>query len=108
MNKRNVNYSMTAYTAEGYRHIVVNKRSGREWYIFSVRIPSTTRAAADDALERGNAYADKGDYDRAIADFTQALRINPNQPMRMITAALPMPTKGTMTGLSLTLPRHSG
>lgn len=29
---------------------------------------------------RGNAYLDKGDYDHAIADFAQAIRLNPNLP----------------------------
>ena len=27
---------------------------------------------------RGYAYDNKGDYDRAIADFTQAIRLDPN------------------------------
>ena len=27
---------------------------------------------------RGNAYFNKGDYDRAIADYTQAIRLDPN------------------------------
>jgi Flp pilus assembly protein TadD len=27
---------------------------------------------------RGIAYADKRDYDRAIADYNQAIRLNPN------------------------------
>ncbi|GAG27109.1 unnamed protein product, partial [marine sediment metagenome] len=26
---------------------------------------------------RGNTYSDKGDFDRAIADYTRALKINP-------------------------------
>lgn len=29
---------------------------------------------------RGNAYLDKGDFDHAIADFAQAIRLNPNLP----------------------------
>ena len=28
--------------------------------------------------DRGSAYTDQGNYDRAIADFTQALTLNPN------------------------------
>ena len=27
---------------------------------------------------RGSAYADKGDYDRAMQDFNQAIHLNPN------------------------------
>jgi tetratricopeptide (TPR) repeat protein len=33
---------------------------------------------AEAYLDRGVAYGGKGDYDRAIADFEAALRINPN------------------------------
>jgi len=33
---------------------------------------------AEGFIDRGLTYYDKGDYDRAIADFTQALRLNPN------------------------------
>ncbi|MDR2493722.1 MAG: tetratricopeptide repeat protein [Spirochaetaceae bacterium] len=35
----------------------------------------------NDALaynNRGDAYYNKGEYDRAVADYTEALRINPN------------------------------
>jgi lipoprotein NlpI len=31
-------------------------------------------------FNRGRAYSDRGDYDRAIADFNDALRIEPNYP----------------------------
>ena len=31
---------------------------------------------------RGMSYAEKGDYDRAIADFTEAIRLDPNASLR--------------------------
>lgn len=33
MNENNVNYSMTYYTEEGYKKLVINKRDGEKWYI---------------------------------------------------------------------------
>ena len=35
---------------------------------------------ADAHISRGNALADKGDFDGAIAEFSKAIAINPNQP----------------------------
>ena len=32
----------------------------------------------DAYYNRGNAYSDKGDYDRAIADYTRAIEIEPD------------------------------
>jgi tetratricopeptide (TPR) repeat protein len=32
---------------------------------------------ADAFINRGNAYSGKGDLDRAIADFSEAIRLNP-------------------------------
>jgi tetratricopeptide (TPR) repeat protein len=54
---------------------------------------------------RGNTYFKKGDYDRAIADFTQAIGLTRILWRRITTAALCIGIKGTMTGLSRTLPR---
>jgi tetratricopeptide (TPR) repeat protein len=36
---------------------------------------------------RGHAYYDKGDYDNALLDFTEALRLNPEHPMNCSTIA---------------------
>lgn len=33
---------------------------------------------------RGNAYSDKNDYDRAIADFSQAIRLDPKYALSLI------------------------
>jgi tetratricopeptide (TPR) repeat protein len=35
------------------------------------------QTTAEDYVKSGNAWFSKGDFDRAIADYTQALRINP-------------------------------
>ena len=32
---------------------------------------------ADDYNSRGHAYSEKGDYDRAIKDFAEAIRLDP-------------------------------
>ena len=47
------------------------------------RLPTTPRhlARPKDApayANRGLAYGKKGDYDKAIADYTEAIRLNPN------------------------------
>ncbi|GHV69718.1 hypothetical protein AGMMS49928_13270 [Spirochaetia bacterium] len=39
--------------------------------------PSPALANAVDYYNRGKSYYDKKDYDRAIADFTEAIRVNP-------------------------------
>jgi tetratricopeptide (TPR) repeat protein len=49
--------------------------------ILEAALFGTVSAAGNDAkswLYQGNAYYNKGDYDRAIADYTGALRIDPN------------------------------
>ena len=43
----------------------------------SARTAQADTKQADDLVNRGNAYADKKDYDRAIADFNQAIRLDP-------------------------------
>jgi len=60
----------------------------RRWYRFSQRAlllgllvfsgcgPSKEQRAVD-AYNRGIAYAEKADYDRAIADYTEAIRLDP-------------------------------
>jgi len=39
---------------------------------------STSTVMAQDFFNSGLSYYDKGDYDRAIADYTQAIKLNPN------------------------------
>jgi tetratricopeptide (TPR) repeat protein len=43
---------------------------------------------------RGNEYADKGDLDRAIAEYNEALRINPNFNMALANRGLAYSEKG--------------
>ena len=38
---------------------------------------SQKKAEAVDAFKRGISYAKKGDYDKAIADYTEAIRLDP-------------------------------
>ena len=38
---------------------------------------SQKKAEAVDAFERGDSYAEKGDHDKAIADYTEAIRLDP-------------------------------
>jgi tetratricopeptide (TPR) repeat protein len=42
-----------------------------------VAIAACTRAIADFFYKRGNVYAGKGDINRAIANYNQAIRLNP-------------------------------
>jgi tetratricopeptide (TPR) repeat protein len=43
--------------------------------------------AAETFNQRGNSYAKKGEYDRAIQDFDQALKVNSNDADALTTAA---------------------
>lgn len=51
-----------------------------------------TRAAAH--LERGNVYALKGDYDRAIADYSQAIKLDPTYAKAYYNRGLANQRKG--------------
>ena len=39
---------------------------------------------AKDYVNRGNAWQEKGDYDKAIADYNQAIRLEPNNADRLL------------------------
>ncbi|MDR2486238.1 MAG: tetratricopeptide repeat protein, partial [Treponema sp.] len=45
---------------------------------------------------KGNNYTIKGDYDRASAEFTKALRINPNNAFVYNNRGIPIRKKGTI------------
>ena len=46
-------------------------------------------------MDRGVAYADKGDNDRAIADYNEAIRLDPKSALAFRTGASLMQTKAT-------------
>ncbi len=43
----------------------------------SMALSCSGRGDADDSYNRGNAYAGKGEYDKAIAEYTEAIRLDP-------------------------------
>ena len=47
-------------------------------------------------FNRGNAYSFKGDYDAAIADYTQAIWLNPNDDMAYCNRGLTYNDKGDL------------
>ena len=49
---------------------------------------------------RGNAYNSKGEHDRAIADYGQAIRLDPKNRTPITTAASPITAKAIMTAPS--------
>jgi len=57
--------------------------------------------------KRGNAYYIPGDYDRAISDFDQAIRVNPNDAFAYYGAARHMRTRPMTTGRSPTMTKRS-
>ena len=44
------------------------------------RSKDTKASLAIAYANRGNDYHDKGDYDKAIADYTQSIKLNPSEP----------------------------
>jgi hypothetical protein len=57
---------------------------------------------------RGSAYLQKGDYDRAIADESEAIRVDPRNAGASTTVALDTSTKAITTALSPTSTRRFG
>ncbi len=57
---------------------------------------------------RGNAYASKRDYDRAIRDYTEALRLNPKYAAAFRNRGRALVYKGDSTARSRTTTRPRG
>src|SRR5262245_65847149 len=49
---------------------------------------------AEEANERGFSHAEKGDHDKAIADFTEAIRLDPKNATACYSRALSYDLKG--------------
>jgi tetratricopeptide (TPR) repeat protein len=47
---------------------------------------------------RGNAYSEKKDYDRAAADYNEAIRLDPKSVLAFYIAATRTLTRRTTTG----------
>jgi tetratricopeptide (TPR) repeat protein len=47
-------------------------------FILTVYAGAQSLSDAEAYFHRGNTYYDKGEYDRAIADYTQAIWLDPN------------------------------
>ncbi|MGH6974104.1 MAG: tetratricopeptide repeat protein, partial [Stellaceae bacterium] len=54
----------------------------------------TTMNLAIAFYDRGNAYDDKGEYDKAIADYTQALQLDPRHETALVNRGLAYKHKG--------------
>ena len=59
-------------------------------------------------LNRGNAYGDKGDFDRAIADYNEAIRLDPKYAVAYNNRGIAYRDKGDPTAPSPTTTRRSG
>ena len=57
---------------------------------------ATKTQYSDPFLDRGIVYADKGDRDRAIADYNEALRLNPKQAFAFYNRGLEYADKGDL------------
>ena len=57
---------------------------------------------------RGNAYSAKGDYDRGIADYTEAIRLGPKDAVPYKNVAARIGKRATTTAPSPTTRRRSG
>jgi tetratricopeptide (TPR) repeat protein len=57
-------------------------------------VSCSSRKTSDAARYRGWAHAEKGDYDKAIADFTEAIRLDPKLAIAFADRAISYAIKG--------------
>jgi tetratricopeptide (TPR) repeat protein len=69
-----INYPLRKFMVEKEKKVQAEKRR-RE--MEAGKAKASEKTSAEFYLKTGNAYAKKGQYDQAIADFTKALEINP-------------------------------
>ena len=72
------------------------------------RPSGSTRKTPKAYYNRGVAYGDKGDYDKAIADCTEAIRLNPKIATAYCNRGFAYWRRATTTRRSPTAPRPSG
>ncbi len=73
----------------------------------SMRPSASTRKTRTPIISRGVAYNRKGDYDRAIADYGEAIRLDPQNAHAYTRRATSIPAKAIITAPSLILDRPS-
>jgi len=81
-------------------------------FIFSLILtvfaaPAWAQTTSADYIKSGNEYYARSDYDRAIADYTKAIQLNPNDPAGSTTAGSPSITKRILTARFRISPRPS-
>ena len=72
------------------------------------RPSGSTRSDAIAYWNRGGATSEKGDYDKAIADYTEAIRLDPNYALAYFNRGVAYEKRATTTRPSRTSPRPSG
>src|SRR6266542_2231791 len=50
----------------------------------TARASGVDRLSAADSVHRGDAYRLQGNYERAVADYSEALRLNPHFPLALV------------------------
>jgi Trypsin-like peptidase domain/TPR repeat/Tetratricopeptide repeat len=73
---QNLNF---AISAEAIRDALAKSSNSNPWVLFpAVPTPTATRNSAADYVSRGEQKAGDGNFEGAIADYTEAIRLNPN------------------------------
>ncbi len=73
---QNLNF---AISVEAIRGALAKSSNPNPWVLFpAVPTPTATRSSAADYVSRGEQKAGDGNFEGAIADYTEAIRLNPN------------------------------